>query len=77
KIFMHCIGRGLHMPSLRKMSDDEMVMPKQKNAVAELFGYFFDEEGNVVYKIPRIGLQLKNLQEITYVVAIAGGKTKA
>ena len=47
-----------------------------KNAVAESFGYFFDEEGKVVYKIPRIGLQLK-LTRNSYVVAIAGGKTKA
>ncbi|EHU9646720.1 SorC family transcriptional regulator [Enterococcus faecalis] len=74
---VHSIGRALHMAARRKMSDDEMVMLKQKNAVAESFGYFFDEEGKVVYKIPRIGLQLKNLQEIPYVVAIAGGKTKA
>ena len=74
---VHSIGRALHMAARRKMSDDEMVMLKQKNAVAESFGYFLDEEGKVVYKIPRIGLQLKNLQEIPYVVAIAGGKTKA
>ncbi|EGO6717631.1 SorC family transcriptional regulator [Enterococcus faecalis] len=74
---VHSIGRALHMAARRKMSDDEMVMLKQKNAVAESFGYFFDEEGKVVYKIPRIGLQLKNLQEIPYVVAITGGKTKA
>lgn len=74
---VHSIGRALHMAARRKMSDDEMVMLKQKNAVAESFGYFFDEEGKVVYKIPRIGLQLKNLQEIPYVVAIAGSKTKA
>ncbi len=74
---VHSIGRALHMAARRKMSDDEMVMLKQNNAVAESFGYFFDEEGEVVYKIPRIGLQLKDLQRIQHVVAIAGGKTKA
>lgn len=42
---VHSIGRALHMAARRKMSDDEMVMLKQKNAVAESFGYFFDEEG--------------------------------
>ena len=41
---VHSIGRALHMAARRKMSDDEMVMLKQKNAVAESFGYFFDEE---------------------------------
>ncbi|WP_086313809.1 SorC family transcriptional regulator [Enterococcus sp. 7F3_DIV0205] len=74
---VHSIGRALHMAARRKMSDDEMVMLKQNNAVAESFGYFFDEEGEVVYKIPRIGLQLKDVQKIPNVVAIAGGKTKA
>ena len=74
---VHSIGRALHMAARRKMSDDEMVMLKQNNAVAESFGYFFDEEGEVVYKIPRIGLQLRDVQKIPNVVAIAGGKTKA
>lgn len=74
---VHSIGRAVHMAARRKMSDEEMVMLKQKNAVAESFGYFFDEAGEVVYKIPRIGLQLKDVQTIPHVVAIAGGKTKA
>ena len=39
---VHSIGRALHMAARRKMSDDEMVMLKQKNAVAESFGYFFE-----------------------------------
>lgn len=74
---VHSIGRALHMAARRKMSDEEIVMLRQKHAVAESFGYFFDEEGNIVYKIPRIGLQLKDLQHIPNVLAIAGGKSKA
>lgn len=74
---VHSVGRALHMAARRKMSDEEIVMLKQKNAVAESFGYFFDEDGQIVYKIPRIGLQLKDVQNIPYVVAVAGGKTKA
>ncbi|MBL1226361.1 sugar-binding transcriptional regulator [Enterococcus sp. BWR-S5] len=74
---VHSIGRALHMAARRKMSDEEMIMLKQKNAVAESFGYFFNEQGEVVYKVPRIGLQLKDLQNIPCVIALAGGKTKA
>jgi central glycolytic genes regulator len=59
------------------MTEEEILMLKRKNAVAESFGYFFDEEGQVVYKIPRIGLQLKDIQNIPYVFAIAGGRSKA
>ncbi|MBL1230074.1 SorC family transcriptional regulator [Enterococcus sp. BWB1-3] len=74
---VHSIGRALHMAARRKMSDEEMIMLKQKNAVAESFGYFFNENGEVVYKVPRIGLQLEHLKGIPYIVALAGGKTKA
>lgn len=74
---IHSIGRALHMAARRKMSEEEILMLKQKNAVAESFGYFFNEAGEVVYKIPRIGIQLKDLQQIPIVLAIAGGKTKA
>jgi Transcriptional regulator, contains sigma factor-related N-terminal domain len=74
---IHGIGRALHMAARRKMSEDDIIMLKQKNAVAESFGYFFDEEGQIVHKIPRIGLELDDLQHIPYVFAIAGGRTKA
>lgn len=74
---IHSIGKALHMAARRKMTEEEILMLKQKNAVAESFGYFFDEEGEVVYKIPRIGLQLKDIKNIPYVFAIAGGKSKA
>ncbi|WP_195495371.1 sugar-binding transcriptional regulator [Enterococcus gallinarum] len=74
---IHSIGRALHMAARRKMSEKEILMLKQKNAVAESFGYFFNEAGAVVYKIPRIGLQLKDLQNVPIIFAIAGGKSKA
>lgn len=70
------IGKALHMAARRKMSANVLSMLKEQKAVAEYFGYFFDEAGNVVYKIPRIGLQLKNLNHISVVVAVAGGKSK-
>ena len=74
---IHGIGRALHMAGRRKMTEAEILMLKKNNAVAESFGYFFDESGKVVYKIPRIGLQLEEVQDIPYVFAIAGGKSKA
>ena len=72
---VHSIGRALHMAARRKMSDDEMVMLKQ-NAVAESFGYFFDEEGKVVYKIPRIGLQLKTYKKFPMSSQLRAAKRK-
>jgi central glycolytic genes regulator len=74
---VHSIGRALHMAARRKMNEEEIVMLRQQGAVAESFGYFFNEEGKIVYKMPRIGLQLKQLQCIPVILAIAGGKSKA
>src|SRR5699024_1114684 len=64
---IHSIGRAIHMAARRKMTEEDLVMLKQKNAVAESFGYFFNENGEVVYRIPRIGLDLKDILNIPYV----------
>ena len=74
---IHSIGRALHMAARRKMTEQELVMLKQANAVAESFGYFFNENGEVVYKVPRIGIELKDLANVPIILAIAGGKSKA
>ena len=74
---VHSIGRALHMAARRKMSEDEIVRLKQKNAVAESFGYFFDENGEIVHKVPRIGLSLEDIQKMPTILAVAGGKSKA
>ena len=74
---IHSIGRALPMAVRRKMTEDEILMLKQKGAVAESFGYFFNQDGQIVYKSPRIGLKLSQLQNVPYMFAIAGGKSKA
>lgn len=48
-----------------------------KGAVGEAFGCFYTEEGEIVYRMPRIGLQLEQLTEIEYPILIAGGCTKS
>ena len=74
---IHSIGRALHMAARRKVTEKELVMLKQANAVAESFGYFFNEKGEVVYKVPRIGIELQDLEKVPIIMAIAGGKSKA
>lgn len=73
---IYSIGKALHMAARRKMSAENLSMLKEKHAVAESFGYFFNEDGEVVYKIPRIGLQLKDIKTIPLVIAVVGGKSK-
>ena len=74
---LHSIGEALHMANRRSMSDEQIELLKSRKAVGEAFGYFFDEDGKVVYKIPRVGLQLKDLASMNCIIAVAGGVSKA
>lgn len=74
---IHGIGDAMSMASARGMTEDEIKVLKSKKAVAETFGYFYNSKGEVVYQIPRIGLQLNDLDHISHIFAVAGGKHKA
>lgn len=74
---IHGVGRADVMSKRRGL--DVMTNSKLRNdgAVAECFGYFFDRQGRLVKRIPRIGLQLEDLDKIPHVFAIAAGASKA
>lgn len=74
---IHGIGRADEM--IRRRNLDLIMRSKlrEKKAVAECFGYFFDQQGRVIERIPRIGLQLEDLDKIPHVFAIAAGSSKA
>lgn len=74
---IHSIGKAIHMAVRRSMPASELAMLKEKKAVSESFGYFFNSSGEIVYKIPRIGLQLKDIPNIPLIIAVASGKSKA
>ena len=46
------------------------------HAVGEAFGHFFDAEGQVVSKFPRIGVDIADLAAKELVIAVAGGAEK-
>src|SRR5699024_9102374 len=74
---LYSIGNALHMAERRGMSQEALALIKEKAAVGEAFGEFYNQKGEVVYKIPRIGMQSQDLAQISSVIAIAGGKSKA
>jgi central glycolytic genes regulator len=45
--------------------------------VSEAFGYYFNEAGETVHRMPTIGLQLEDVKKAEAVLSIAGGKSKA
>ncbi|KRO16613.1 sugar-binding transcriptional regulator [Lacticaseibacillus saniviri] len=77
QVVIHSVGDALVMAHRRQMSAQTIKMFTEHHAVAETFGTFYDELGNVIYKIPRIGLQIPDLNRMPYVFAVAGGRSKA
>lgn len=76
-IVIHGIGDAITMAKRRMTSEQDMEKLIQENAVAEAFGYYFDENGRIVHKVQTVGLQLEDLQNIPHIFAVAGGTSKA
>lgn len=76
-VVLHSVGDAHTMAARRNMPDQVLKELEAHHACAEAFGYFFNEEGDVVYKIPRIGLQIEDLDKIPYVFVVATGAKKA
>lgn len=76
-VVIHGIGDAIKMAKRRQTPDSELELLKEQNAVAEAFGYYFDESGNEVNKVHTIGLQLEDLHHIPNIIAVAGGTSKA
>ncbi|AXX64770.1 SorC family transcriptional regulator [Bombilactobacillus bombi] len=76
-VVIHSIGRAKTMANRRNMPTAEVNLLAERQAVAEAFGDFLDAQGHVVYKVPKIGLQISDLNDISHVIAIAGGPQKA
>ncbi|BDZ30133.1 sugar-binding domain-containing protein [Lactiplantibacillus sp. WILCCON 0030] len=76
-VVIHSVGDAVSMAHRRNMSEDQIKVLRQRSAVGEAFGYFFDQDGNVVYRIPRIGLQIGELANMEIILAVAGGASKA
>ncbi|GEL14667.1 sugar-binding transcriptional regulator [Pediococcus cellicola] len=76
-VVVHGIGRADEMAERREVDPNIMHLLEQKKAVGEAFGCFYNQAGDIVYKVPRIGLQLERIHSIDHVFAVAGGHTKA
>ncbi|WP_096436927.1 sugar-binding transcriptional regulator [Alteribacter populi] len=75
-IVVHGIGEAKTMAERRQSSQEIVEKLLQKQAVAEAFGYYFDQRGDIIHKVLTIGLQLEDLTSIPYVIAVAGGASK-
>lgn len=76
-ILLHGIGGAEEIGRRRGLSEDEIKKIKEKGAVAEAFGFYFNKDGQVVHMTSSVGLTIGDLKNIRIVIAIAGGKNKA
>lgn len=74
---IHGIGDALSMARRRHLADADMATLRQRGAVAEAFGYYFDDAGQTVHTMTTVGLRLEDVQRIRVVMAVAGGGSKA
>ncbi|GGK27416.1 sugar-binding transcriptional regulator [Caldalkalibacillus thermarum] len=77
RIVVHGIGEANTMATRRKASPQMLAKLKERQAVAEAFGYYFDRDGNIVYKIQTVGLRLEDIKQADHIIAVAGGEDKA
>lgn len=76
-LVVHGIGNAQEMAIRRQSTDEEIERITDGGAVSEAFGYYFDQEGNVVYRIRSAGIQLEQVQKAPAILAVAGGRSKA
>ncbi len=76
-MIVHGIGSARTMAIRRHAGEEVLRQVDTEHAVAEAFGYFFDQTGRVIHKVQTIGLQWEDLFGARSVIAVAGGKSKA
>jgi len=77
RIVVHGIGNAMTMARRRKTDQKTIEWLQREGAHAEAFGYYFDRNGQVVHKMPTVGLKLEDIVQVEVVIAVAGGSSKA
>jgi central glycolytic genes regulator len=71
------IGKADVMALRRDLSSNEREKILSKGAVAEAFGYYFSDNGEIVHEISTIGITLNQFKQLERLIAIAAGPDKA
>ncbi len=77
RILVHGIGRACVMARKRNIGEDLIQMLKEREAVAEAFGYYFNRRGEIVYHTSSVGVDSHHLNRIPIIIGVAGGRKKA
>ncbi len=75
-VLLFGIGQAKVMANRRVLEQEEIDHILGKGAVAESFGYYFNKDGEIVYEISTIGIDLDIFKNLKHVIAVAGGVDK-
>lgn len=71
------IGKADVMANRRNINSERIGYLLDKGAVSEAFGYYFNSDGEVVYEISTIGIELEKFKSMKNIIAVAAGENKA
>ncbi len=71
------IGRADVMSQRRHLKENHRILLKEKGAVAEAFGYYFDKKGKIVDVVNTVGITLDQYSGLEHVICVASGVEKA
>lgn len=77
RMVVHGIGQAITMAKRRGVSNEVLSLLAAKEAKGEALGYYFAEDGRVVYSMNSIGIRMNDLEHVDMMIAVAGGREKA
>ncbi len=75
-VLLFGVGRADVMARRRNLDEEEVDMIRQKGAVCEAFGHFFNREGKIVHEVSTIGIDLDKFKHLKQLIAVATGREK-
>lgn len=76
-IIVFGIGNAKKMAYRRDLNKKILKTLDEKKAVAEALGYYFNQDGKMVYDSKTIGFHLEEFEKDIHPIAVAGGASKA
>ncbi len=71
------IGRSDVMAKMRHVDEKYLEMLQKNNAIAESFGYYFNDNGQVIDQISSFGISIERYKSLERILALAYSKEKA
>lgn len=76
-VLVYGIGDAFKMAKRRNLDLEVIADLKNNHATAEALGYYFNDQGEIIYASRSIGITVGQMTELRYPIAVAGGYSKS